>query len=96
MASTHLQKLKTSCRVCGCHFQRHKKTFSVKNYAKDLKECFWIATEYDIEDIHPKEFCDKCYFSFKNIKKGHAHSSKVVNWEPHKEPRLSFVREPMT
>ena len=82
--SCHESKLLNLCRVCGSFIKKTEKQFLVKSYLADIKEVFWLHNvENDDTEIHPPKFSSKCYFSIRNVKKGHAHSQKVQILEKH-------------
>ena len=84
MSSSHDLVLSKLCRICGSFLKSKEKLFLVKNYIKDVEECFWLCNvKNDKPEVHPSKICQKCYFSMKNIKKGHTHSQTIEVWVDH-------------
>ena len=71
------------CRVCGETIKGWKKEVSL--YLLELKEVFsGVNFDNDVEYIHPKFLCRKCYSMVLNVKKkGIITSQVIVNWYPH-------------
>ena len=43
MSSSHNLVLSKLCRICGSFLKSKEKLFLVKNYIKDVEECFWLC-----------------------------------------------------
>ena len=64
-----LQKL---CRICGSlHSERNQK--------------FYAVSKHDVSELHPCQFCQKCFYHLKNYKARKIVSSTIpIKWGDHK------------
>ena len=84
-----MNNLSRLCRVCASVIgQKSNKIFQVSKYITSLKSAFWIeGLENDSSEIHPPQFCSKCYHVMNNInkkKRTHSQTSLFV-WKPHSD-----------
>ena len=81
-ATDHADSLKKLCRLCATLLT--KDTFEVSKYRDRLNRAFFIDTEADCEDNHPKRLCIRCYATILNIeKRGTTTTMKIQQWKPH-------------
>lgn len=52
------------CRICGERLTKatvRQVAYSTRSYAERLEAAMMVTVTLDKEDIHPKQFCHKCY-----------------------------------
>ena len=84
------------CRVCEEKLHRSKiKTavvvYSCNKYTKQLLSTFMLDTSRDHADIHPAQFCNRCYSVIQRKENAaerdahYSHSVVVFQWKEHSE-----------
>ena len=103
----HQRHLDKCCRVCGCIYGKVAKAktghacngFDKKSgapFAELLQHVFGIFVDYDINDVHPKKFCHKCYLVLskwcvaQERKQQYRPTAREYLWLPHDSTFCSF------
>ena len=63
----HNTNLKFMCRVCGKWLGKKQYPMSI-NLKIKIEEVFFVKLT-DIENVHPKRICHKCYCTVNNVSK---------------------------
>ena len=79
----HYENLNYLCRTCAKWIG--KRQYSLTNNLKTIIEQVFLVKFEEIENIHPKNICHKCYCTINNANKRRATTSLSLytNWEPH-------------
>lgn len=96
----HTQAILKLCRVCGGSLSRSGRvTHSCLQRKADLEKAFDIHIDCDMEDTHPKLFCNSCYAKMKNkikaidSKKPHLQALTVFSWNTHNERKCQVCEQ---
>ena len=78
---THLNRL---CRVCSAIINVKDICYYVENYKKRLADTFCIDVSNDKNDVHPIQFCAKCFAATgHNLRRGSTPTFSAVIWLQH-------------
>ena len=92
MASFH--DLGRYCRVCGGLLQRGKRKdtiYTCSSHQKSLQDTFGVDVSNDRADVHPQQYCSRCYSVVRRQSAAAAqgvpyrHSVAIFNWQEHTE-----------
>ena len=72
------------CWVCGAiRSERKSKYYRVVDFASELESVFDIGTVDDKNNLHPVNFCTKCYYKIDNFKRHQVKSRfQTLVWVP--------------
>lgn len=60
----HKENLTRLCQICGRLLSRaHRVTYNCLTYAERLEIAFKVQVSpgVQVEDVHPRKFCNECY-----------------------------------
>ena len=84
LKSSHVNRLEKMCRVCGERNRKFRSRTSqvrkVTNYDKQLCEIFNTDVVMDDPEIHPPNFCNRCYQTLSRRTK-----VRSIEWKSHSQ-----------
>ncbi|XP_057313751.1 V(D)J recombination-activating protein 1-like [Hydractinia symbiolongicarpus] len=85
-ATNHENMLAKLCRVCGEFLTKSKGIAKQKMTLEKELELLFVHIQEDVDNIHPKYVCFRCYNTLKNIENRNTTTQlKPKNWSPHTE-----------
>ena len=95
MTDQHTTALTKLCRFCGLSLSKDCFNFFSCEETKDnILKCFYVDVSMDIENIHPKKMCLKCYSTLKNISQRNTTTPhNIIQWTKHSNTNCFACRQ---